>query len=119
MLRLLALFIGIAYAQATSPSYLIYSTMPLCQTRSVAQCAALGCDGVNTVYWWDCSTGPLKSGLVGPNAVTSGSYAMMIQTSPSVFSAVHPIRGIGLTTSEINKLVSATAISPVLPNAVP
>lgn len=27
-----------------------------CQARSAAQCQALGCDGVHTVYWWSCQS---------------------------------------------------------------
>ena len=75
-------------ASAQTNTYLIFSSQALCQARAQAQCAALNCDGVQTRYWWSC-VGPLSAGLVGPNAVTSGSYALTIQPGKeSEFEAV-------------------------------
>jgi hypothetical protein len=117
MLKFLALLIGVANAQAVgTPSYLIFPSQVQCMQRSQAQCQALGCDGVNTIFWWDCTTGPLSSGLVGARAVTAGSYAMRIE-STGPFSAIHPSKGVGLTALEQTSLASPTAIAPVLPPA--
>jgi hypothetical protein len=113
VLKWLLLFIGVAHAQ-TAPTYLIFPNQAACLARSQAQCAALGCDGVNTIYWWDCSAGPLKSGLVGPTAVTAGSYAMRIE-STGPFTAIHPAKAVGLTILEQSSLKTAAAIAPVLP----
>lgn len=119
MLKFLGFILGIgaAHAQAVgSPTYLIYPNQAACLARSQAQCVALGCDGVNTQYWWDCATGPLKSGLVGPTAVTAGSYALRVQTT-GPFAAVHPVLGVGLTIVEQGKVVTPAIIAPVLPTA--
>lgn len=48
----LVLWPSLVFAQ----QYLPQSTMTDCQTRSAAQCQALGCDGVHTVYWWSCQS---------------------------------------------------------------
>lgn len=50
-----ALFVAnptLAFAQ----QYLPQPAMTDCQARSAAQCQALGCDGVHTVYWWSCQS---------------------------------------------------------------
>ena len=112
-----------ADAQSTTPAayYLIYTSQALCLARSQAMCTAMHCDGVQTKYWWDCSTGPLKAGTVGPTAVFSGSYALAIQASgPFAATASNNVSGgnVGLSTSEQSSLITATAIAPVLPTAV-
>lgn len=122
MLKWLAFLLSTAVAAgaqaqvAGSPTYLIYPDQATCLARSKAQCVALGCDGVHTIYWWSCDTGPLKSGLVGSTAVAAGSYAMRLE-SAGPFAATHPQRSIGLTAAEGNKLVTSTAIAPVLSTA--
>jgi hypothetical protein len=115
MLKWLTLLIGLAFAQtAQAQSYLIYTTQAACLARSQAMCVAMGCDGVNTKYWWSCDTGPLKSGMVGPTAVFAGSYALRVDPS-GPFSAVHPAKGVGLSASEQTNLKGAAVIAPVLP----
>jgi hypothetical protein len=117
MWKLLALIIGAASAQ-TPPSYLIYPDQATCLQRSQQMCAAMGCDGVLTKYWWDCTTGPLSSGLVGPNAVPAGSYAMRIESTGNFsIAASNQVSGgtQGLTTQEQGKLVTSTQIAPLLP----
>jgi hypothetical protein len=115
MLKWLTLLIGITAAQAAeAQSFLIYTSQALCLVRSQAQCVALGCDGVHTIYWWSCDTGPLKSGMVGPTAVFAGSYGLQVAPS-GPFSAVQPTKGVGLSAGEQTNLKSAAAIVPVLP----
>lgn len=120
MLRLfflLAFFPSIAFAQ-TPPNYMIYASQAQCLQRSQQQCQALGCDGVNTIYWWACFNGPLKAGLVGPNAVPAGSYAMRVDASGSYGPTYQtPTSGgaFGLTTVEQGKLVTQAQIAPLLP----
>lgn len=103
-------------ASAQTNTYLIFSSQALCQARAQAQCAALNCDGVQTRYWWSC-VGPLSAGLVGPNAVTSGSYALTIQpgTPFDVTDSNKVSPTAGLSSGEQSKLVTAAAISSVLP----
>jgi hypothetical protein len=117
MLKLIALFIGIAHAQTVNAQqYLIFANQPACQARAQQQCQALGCDGKQTIYWWDCSTGPLSAGTVGATAVAAGSYAMAIQPSGIYSISDTTTKGSGtLTPSEQSSLVSAAAIAPVLP----
>ena len=125
MWRFLVVLLGItqAYAQAVSspsPSYLIYPNQAACLARSKTMCQAMKCDGVQTIYWWDCSTGPLSAGTVGATAVAAGSFAMRIEQS-GTYSATtsNAVSGgtQGLSASEQLALVSATAIAPVLPVA--
>ena len=122
MLKLLALIVSAAFGQTVTqpPSYLIFSSQALCLQRSQQMCVAMGCDGVHTKYWWDCAAGPLSNGLVGPNAVTAGSYAMRIEQSGRFSSAAsNSVSGgtQGLAAQEQSKLVTSAQIAPVLPAA--
>lgn len=116
MLKLFALFIGMAHSQAVgSPSYLIFPNQAACLTRSQQMCAAMGCDGVNTKFWWSCST-PLNAGTVGPTVVLAGSFAMRIeQSGPFGRTTSNSVSGVqGLTTAEQSNLVSAIALVPLI-----
>lgn len=100
-----------ALAQGGAGGYLIYSSQALCLTRSQQMCTAMGCDGVNVIYWWDCSTA-LQSGTVGANAVTAGSFAMRIDSGQFGPTASNNVSGgtQGLTAQEQSSLVTpATA----------
>ena len=113
----------ITHAQQAN-TYLIFSSQALCQARAHTQAVALNYPQLNSgdatpANWWTC-TGPLSAGLVGPNAVTSGSYALTIQpgtafdvtgTNKVVSSAV------GLSSGDQAKLVTAAQISSVLPSS--
>lgn len=121
---LFALLMSTAQAQdADAAKYLIFSSHAACLTRSRQMCQVMHCDGVNTVYWWDCSTGPMNGGLVGPTAVLTGSYAMRVHpTGQFAMTATNAVSvGVqGLTPLEQSKVVSSSAIAPlVAPNAVP
>jgi hypothetical protein len=124
MLKWLALLIGAAYAQgvALPPSHLIHKDQATCLQRSKQQCQALGCDGVSTIYWWNCTTGPLQAGIVGPSAVPAGSYSMKVEKNgPYAATYSTPTSGgaVGLTTEEQKNLVTSTAIAPILPPPPP
>lgn len=117
----LCLWASAASAQVVgSPSYLIFPTEAACLARSKQQCQALGCDGVLTKYWWSC-IGPLSAGLIGPAAVTAGSYAIQVQSNgpfgATTATQVSPTV-VGLATAEQMRLVSQTAIAPLLPAAI-
>ena len=98
-------------------TYLIFATQPLAMARSQSQCAALGCDGVKTVYWWNV-IGPLNAGTIGSQTVTAGSYAVEIQGS-GYYSATAKIGpcavGCGLTGIEQAALVTAAQVVTLLP----
>jgi hypothetical protein len=119
LIFLAAFFLGSAalIASAQTNTYLIFSSQALCQARAQSQCNSLGCDGLQTQFWWAC-VGPLKSGMVGPNAVFSGSYALVVQPgtpfSATTTNAVAP-SAVGLSSGEQGKLVTAAAISGVMP----
>ena len=110
----------ITHAQQAN-TYLIFSSQALCQARAHTQAAALNYPQLNSgdatpANWWTC-TGPLSAGLVGPNAVTSGSYALTIQpgTPFDVTDSNKVSPTAGLSSGEQSKLVTAAAISSVLP----
>lgn len=120
LLAALAVLAGATAAQAQANQYLIFPSQAACLTRSAAMCQALGCDGVNVIWWWDCyTTGPLSAGLVGPTAVLAGSYAMKIEPSRAAFGATYANQKsggvVGLSAAEQAALVSAAAIAPLLP----
>lgn len=121
MWKFIVFLIGAVHAQSAPPSvsYLIYSTQALCLQRSQQMCQAMGCDGINVKYWWDCST-RLSGGLVGPAPVVSGSYAMRIQSGTAFDVTAQSMQsgGVqGLTASEQSKTVPAASIQPLV--AVP
>jgi len=108
-----------AHALAQTPEYVIYPNQTACQARAQTQCAALKCDGVQTVYWWGC-TGPLQPGLVGPNAVTNQSYALTIQPGTPYDITTNNLvsnGSVGLNSTEQAKIEPASAMANVLPAA--
>ena len=116
LFAVLLLCADVAHAQ----QYLIFNNQSLCLARSQTMCTAMQCDGVHTIYWWDCGTGPLQAGIAGLQTVTSGSYAMRIDTS-SVYFGISTSNLVsnglqGLTTSEQTSLVSAAQLAPLLPS---
>lgn len=113
----IALFVLIAPAMAQD-SYLIFSTQAAALSRSQQQCAALKCDGVQTIWWWN-TVGPLSAGTAGLQVVTANSYALDIQAS-GPFSATDTNKvGTGtLTSAEISALVTAAQIAPLFPVVV-
>ena len=73
MLRWLLLFL-LAPSLASAQSYLIEPSLAQCQARSAQQCTALGCDGVQTKYWWSCQVfaSPTVTGGASGAGGTSG-----------------------------------------------
>lgn len=104
MPRLLSLFLCVVAWPALAQQYLPQADMATCLARSAAQCQALGCDGKQTVYWWECQ--PL----------TDGTAAVVIDTTRPEFGAVSP-KGPGLNAAEQQTLQSKAAISAKLPVA--
>lgn len=101
----------------SSYTYLIFPTQTLALARSQSQCAALGCDGVKTVYWWNV-IGPTNAGTIGSTTVTTGSYAVEIQGSGpfAPTTKVGPCAvGCGLTSTEQGQLFTAAQVATVLP----
>lgn len=122
-MKLLTLLIGLATAQTAvqPPSYIIYYSQSLCLQRSQQMCQAMGCDGIHTIYWWDCNTA-LNAGTVGPTAVVSGSYAMRIDTGTrfAVTATNLVSNGIqGLNATEQSQLVTQSALMPLMVNPPP
>jgi hypothetical protein len=105
----LVLFPSVAFAQAvqTSTTYLVLPTLQGAQARSQTQCAEVGCDGVQTIYWWEV------------DALTDGTAAIAIQPSgPYGKMAVAKAcaAGCGLSPSEIAATVSAASLGGLLPS---
>jgi hypothetical protein len=117
MLKLAILLILFATpVAAQTESYLVLTSQAACQARSQAQCQLLGCDGVHTVYWWDCGTGPLMAGLIGLNTVPSGAYGLQIDASgpygKTTSNVVSPT-AVGLSSTEQLQLVTAVQLAPL------
>jgi hypothetical protein len=104
---------------ADGNKYLVFGTLAAAQARSQTQCAALGCDGVHTIYWWD----------VEPT--TSGGGAVRVQPADPCYDYHVPPTAVpvticsalglahatnGLTTSEQSQLVTAPNAGLVLPS---
>jgi hypothetical protein len=100
------LFATTAHAQ----SYLVESTPSAAQARSQAQCAAVNCDGVHTIFWWPVVT------------LTNGQGAVVILSAPYGQSASVTVNGVpqsgALTAQEIGALETPTQIAPLLPVVV-
>ena len=95
-------------------SYLPQPSLATCLARSAAQCQALGCDGVNTVYWWPCQvlTAPM-SGNTSAIVVQPGDPAFGVTTTNNV--AKSPT---GLSPTEQSALKTRTAMGTALPDIV-
>jgi hypothetical protein len=89
-------------------SYLVEPTLTAAKARSQQQCAALGCDGVRTIYWW-----PVV-------ALTDGTAAVVIQASgPYSAKLTLGARTTGLTDAEIAALQTAAQLGALLPAIQP
>jgi hypothetical protein len=111
MLKLLALLIGLAHAQSVSVnpnSYIVFPTLAQAQARSQAQCAALGCDGKFTVFWWNVV--PLTDGTAAVEIQPSGTFSTATAAGPCKTSC-------GLTANEQSQLQTATQLGTKLPAA--
>ena len=88
--------------------------MAACLARSAAQCTALGCDGVKTIYWWACN--PLTKSTVGPNA--TGTTALEIRNGDASFGATtsNSNATAGLSTAEQSALQSRSIVGTALPD---
>jgi hypothetical protein len=110
---------ALAFA-AFAQDYKIYNSQANCQARTQTQCQALKCDGVQTQFWWAC-VGPLRSGSVGPNAVTNSSFALQVDTTNDAFGPttknLDSNGTVGLNATEVNSLEPASAMANVLPTA--
>lgn len=99
------LFIVLVSA-AQAQTYLPQPDMATCLARSQAQCQALGCDGVNTRYWWTCI--PLMDGTaaieVRPGSPFDATTTNLIARTP-----------VGLSGAEQGSLQTKEQIAPKLP----
>src|SRR5215469_3335614 len=80
------------------PRHLIEPDLATAQSISQSQCAALGCDGVETKYWWDASQ------------IQGGRAAVRIHnSSDQYFGASTTVNGVtsGLTNTQIAQLVGS------------
>lgn len=122
MLRrlLLALALAaVATAAVAQPSeeYLVFSNQAQCQARAQQQCQALHCDGVFTVFWWNC-TGPMSGGQVGVTIITAGSYALQIDAAGPfgvTTSTTIVTSQTGLSALEQAALLTQAQLSTLLP----
>jgi hypothetical protein len=103
---------------SSANTYLIYATQALALARSQTQCAAVGCDGVKTIYWWNV-IGPTNAGTISATAIAAGSYALEVQPGGyfgATVSHVGPCAvNCGLSTVEQGALVTAAQLVTVLP----
>lgn len=63
---------GVALAQTQTQQYLPQATIEAALARSATQCTAMGCDGINTKYWWQAIT--LQNGTAAVVIEASGPY---------------------------------------------
>lgn len=98
MLRL-ALAMTFLSSAAFAQSYLPQTNLATAQARSNQTCVAQGCDGVQTLYWWQAQE------------LTDGTAVLVIQPSGSYSSAQ-------LTGTEQLALVTATALGTKIPTVI-
>ena len=117
MLKLAALLTLLAGA-ANAQSYLVYSSQAACQARSQSQCAALGCDGVQTIYWWPCQVLTAKQSTGGA-AGSGGTTAVRIIPGDPYFDATTTNQvatsPTGLTTAEQSAVQTVGQLTTALP----
>lgn len=101
---------------ASAQSYLVEPSLTQCQARSAAQCSALHCDGVTTIYWWPCQ--PLASATTtGGSSGTGGTTALQILVGDAWFGIATSNRaGSGnLTVAEQAALQTEAQLADALP----
>jgi hypothetical protein len=105
-------------ALPSTNTYLVYSTAAAAHSRAQMQCAAVRCDGVQTVEWWNV-IGPLGAGTAGSQSVADGSYAVELRPgdqyyAPTTTAYAACAVGCGLSGTEQSGLVTAVQIAPLL-----
>lgn len=114
---ILAAALACATPAAAQESYLVYPTQSACQARSQQECVALGCDGVQTQFWWLC-TGPFSAGVVGITVIAAGSYGLTIDVS-GPFGVTATTKTVatptGLSAAEQLQLLTAAQLAALLP----
>ena len=105
MLRLallLTLIGSTAYAQTAT--YLVEPSLAACLTRSQTQCTKVGCDGKQTIYWWDCE--PLQS----------GQAVLIIQPGDPQFDATTKVGPSAIPKSQGLSTAEQSQLTPNLPS---
>ena len=99
----LAALLALVTGPALADSYLVQSSVALAQAKSAAAC--VGCDGVQTVYWWPVVGGAAHLGGVVPPAAlsaaldiaSSGSYgpALLSPVDQALLQAATALTALG------------------------
>ena len=85
--RALLLWLCLAWP-AGAQSYLQTASLAAAQAVSQAQCAALGCDGVHTIYWWHFQ--PLTTGAGAVLIQPTGAFGPTGLSAPQQAALVSP-----------------------------
>jgi hypothetical protein len=83
-------------------TFLIFPNLAAAQARSQQLATRLGCDGVNTVFWY------------AQIQLTDGTAALVINASGDFDSTPGPTALSQLTPSEITALVPFSTVQPLL-----
>lgn len=99
---------------AQAQQYLPQSSLAACQARSAAQCTAMGCDGVKTVYWWSCQVlAAVKSGGTTALVIQPGDPNFGVTTTNTIAKSAT-----GLSAGEQAAVVSRNAMGSALTDIV-
>lgn len=110
MLKLLAMLIGAAHAQAVDlNTYLVFSTPAAAILRSQQMCTAVSCVAPNTRCWWNMLQ--LSDGRGALQVQPNGPY------SKSAIGVTACAVGCGLAAGEQSRLVTAASLGAALVNA--
>lgn len=109
MLKLFALLIGVAHAQANLNLYMVFPTLAQAHTRSQQACAQYGCVAPNTREWW--AVVPLTDGTAALEIRNVGIYGKTAIVGPCAV-------GCGLTPAEQASLKPVFQMSGLLPNPI-
>jgi hypothetical protein len=95
--------------------YLPQSALPVAQVRSQQQASALGCDGVQTRYWWAVAS------YVAPDALGNNAAVVIYPGTPFDVTTANlkVINPVGLTAQEQAALQTAQQVAPLLPPDTP
>lgn len=108
MLKLIALLVGVAHAQANLNLYMTFPTLAQAHARSQQACVQYACNGVTTEWW---AVVPLTDGTAALEIQNTGIYGKTAVVGPCAV-------GCGLTPAEQASLKAVFQMGSLLPNPI-
>jgi len=121
MLNLFIFLLALTPAAALGQTYLVEPSQAACLARSATQCTALGCDGVQTKYWWACQVLATAT-ATGGSSGSGGTTAIQIAPGDRYFDVTTTNAKVatptGLSSAEQAAVQTVTQLGTALPYIV-